>query len=99
MTKEELFKKYNIEESHSKWDDKVDNWMSVEVFRLMHDGELPKQDDTSVMWVCDFLDKFRSDGRFKKKIMSRGDWGSLYLTAKRMVYSFSEEILKALKEK
>jgi len=31
--------------------------MSVEVYRIMHNGNLPSQDDLSVMWVCDFLDK------------------------------------------
>lgn len=29
MTKQELFKKYNIDETHSEWDNSIDNWMSV----------------------------------------------------------------------
>ena len=47
MTKKELFKKYKIDESHSEWDNQVDEWMSVELYRVMHDGKLPG-DDMSV---------------------------------------------------
>ena len=94
MTKKQLFKKYSINESHSKWDNQIDNWMSVEVYRLMHNGELPPPDDTSVGWVTDFLDKVKNDQGYAIKLMrERDDFGSLYLTAKRMVYSFADQLI------
>lgn len=96
MTKKELFKKYSINESHNVWDDRIDNWMSIEVYRFMHNGKLPPQDDLTIIWVCDFLDKQNDMKWWIKNVMSRSDWGSLYMTSKRMVYSFSEQILKEL---
>lgn len=92
MNKEELFKKYSINESHSEWNNRIDNWMSVEVFRIMHEGRLPTENDISVKYVTDFLDKTK-DMKFMCELMKRQDWGSLYLTAKRMVYQFSEQLL------
>jgi hypothetical protein len=94
MTREELFEKYHIDESHAKWDNSIDNWMSVEVYRVMHEGNLPPADDTSVDWITGFLDKVSSDYKFRKEMMSRADFGGLFLTSKRMVNSLSEEILK-----
>lgn len=91
MNKEELFKKYSIDESHNTWDNRVDNWMSVEVYRVMHDGKLPPTDDMSVGWITDFLDKIHSDTAW---FFSLPNKGSLYLTAKRMVYSLSDKILE-----
>jgi len=98
MTKQELFEKYSINESHNVWDNQIDNWMSVEIYRIMHNGELPKPDDTTIKWVCDFLDKQADMKWWAVNVMSRNDWGSLYLTAKRMIYSFSDQILKELTE-
>lgn len=96
MTKEQLFKKYSIDKSHAKWDNQIDEWMSIEVYRIMHDGNLPPKDDMSTKWITDFLDKV-NDPDYRIKLMKeRDDLGSLYLTAKRMVYSLSDEILKAL---
>ena len=89
MTKQKLFKKYFIDESHNVWDNGIDNWMSVEIYRIMHDGKLPPHDDMSIKWVIDFLDKTK-DIKFMCELMKRDDWGSLYLTAKRMVYKFAE---------
>lgn len=94
MKKEDLFRKYDIDESHNTWDNRIDNWMSVEIYRVMHNGKLPKNDNSS-KWVCDFLDKM-DDIEFAKEIMSRNDFGSLYLTAKRMVYTLHESILNEL---
>lgn len=91
MTKKELFKKYSIDESHSKWEEGIDNWMSVEIYRIMHNGNLP-HDDLSVKWITEFMDK-TNDSIFMMELMKRHDWGSLYLTAKRMIYRFSEQIL------
>ena len=94
MTKQELFKKYNINESHNVWDDKIDNWYSVEVYRIMHNGNLPPQYDTSIGWVTDFLDKKEDMKWWVKNVMSRDNWGSLYLTSKRMVYQFANQIIQ-----
>lgn len=99
MTKQELFNKYSINETHSVWENSIDNWMSVELYRLMHDGNLPPQNDTSVLWILDLLDKENDMVWWVTNFMSRIDFGSLYLTAKRMVYLMSEQILQELKEK
>ncbi len=94
MTKEELFKKYSIDESHNVWDLTIDSWMSVEVYRIMHDGNLPPKNDLSTKWITDFLDKAKNDTKWwVKNVMSRSDWGSLFLTAKRMVCTLHEQIL------
>lgn len=93
MTKPELFKKYNINETHNQWID-IDDWCSVEIYRLMHNGELPPPDDLSIKWVTEFLDKASSDiPWWTENVMCRRDWGSLFMTAKRMVYMFSEQLL------
>lgn len=99
MNKEELFKKYSINESHNVWDMRIDSWHSVEVYRIMHDGNLPPENDTSVLWVCDFLDKVKPHDKFYIELRQRkpDDFGSLYLTSKRMIYSFAEQILTDLK--
>lgn len=95
-TKEDLFKKYHIDESHNVWDRGIDSWMSIEVYRIMHNGNLPTGDPT-IKWVCDFLDKPYKDMKWwVKNVMSRADWGSLFLTSKRMVYMHHEQILKEL---
>ena len=96
MTKNELFEKYHINESHSKWDSQIDNWMSVEIYRIMHDGKLPG-DDTSTKYMTEFLDKTKND-EFMANLMTRDDWGSLYLTAKRCIYRHADGILKQLSE-
>ena len=92
MTKQELFKKYSINDSHKIWDNQTDNWMSVEIYRIMHDGKLPPADDLSVKWIKEFLDK-TDDMKFMSKLMTRQDFGSLYLTSKRMMYKFADQIL------
>jgi hypothetical protein len=93
MNKQELFKKYSINETYAEWDNRIDNWMSVEVFRIMHSGKLPDKNDLSVKWITDFLDKQNDTDWWVKNVMSRKGWGSLYLTAKRLVYRLSEQIL------
>jgi len=97
MDKEELFKKYHINKSHDIWENQIDNWMSVEIYRIMHNGDLP-QNDTSIKWVCDFLDNIDNIEWAKKNVMHRKDWGSLYLTAKRMIYTLASEILKEIND-
>jgi len=96
MTKEELFKKYSIDESHNTWDLQIDNWMSIEIYRVMHNGELPGSDDMSINWVKDFLDKQDDMQWWATNIMSRPDWGNLYLTAKRMLYKFADKLLETV---
>lgn len=92
MTREQLFRKYSIVEAHNYWDDSIDNWNSVEIYRIMHNGNLPSNGDMSIDWVTDFLDK-TEDMKFMSELMMRKDWGSLYLTAKRMIYSLWVQIL------
>jgi hypothetical protein len=96
MTKEELFKKYSIDESHNTWNLQIDNWMSIEIYRIMHGGELPDNDNTSIIWVKNFLDKQDDMQWWATNIMSRPDWGSLYLTAKRMLYKFADKLLETV---
>ena len=96
MKKKELFKKYSINKTHNVWESSPDNWMSIEIYRIMHDGNLPPQDDLSIIWVCDFLDKETDIKWWMENVMSQPRWGSLYLTAKRMIYHFADEILKEL---
>lgn len=97
MTKSELFEKYNINETHNKWE-APDSWYSVEIHRIMHNGDLPNSDNSSIKWVIDFIDKFVTDGVFVAKLRERKDcdWGSLYLTAKRMIYQMADEIIAEL---
>ena len=93
MTKEELFKKYSIDESHNEWNTGIDSWISIEIYRLMHDGRLPPPNDTSTKWITNFLDKSKNDmDWWVTNVMSREDWGSLFLTAKRMVYMLSDKL-------
>lgn len=96
MTKKELFEKYRIDESYSAWQPEIDNWMSVEVFRVMHDGRLPGSEDTTLNYITEFLDKEEDIGWWVENVMQRRDWGSLYLTAKRMIYRHADKILKEL---
>jgi len=97
VTKKELFEKYSIDGSHAEWNNQIDNWMSVEVYRIMHDGKLPLGNDMSTEWITEFLDKCHDNSNYGIKLMKeRDDFGSLYLTTKRMIYRFSDEILKAL---
>lgn len=92
MNKKQLFKKYNIDESHSAWDNMTDNWFSVEIYRRMHDEQLPPPEDTSIAWVLEFLDKTKDPQYF----FALENPGSHFLTAKRMVYRHADAILAEL---
>lgn len=92
MTKQELFAKYNISEGHKQWDNAIDNWFSVEIYRQTHNGNMPPPDDTSVAWVLDFIDKTNDAEYF----FSLQNPGSHFTTAHRMVYRHAEQILKEL---
>ena len=91
MTKTKLFKKYSINESHSEWNHKIDNWMSVEIYIIMHNGALPGN-DMSTKYMTKFLDKTK-EKKFMANLMNRDDWRSLYLTAKRMIYRYADFII------
>jgi hypothetical protein len=95
MDKKELFDKYSVDESHNVWQP-TDSHMSIEIYRIMHDGKLPIPEDKSVKYITVFLDNMKEVGKFTKEIMKREDWGSLYLTAKRSVYMLHREILKEI---
>lgn len=98
MTREELFAKYHIEDSHNEWDNSIDNWMSVEIFRIMHYGRLPQEGDTSILYVLDFRDRFQADDKFRSRILARQDWGRLRLTSSRMICLYADSILKELNQ-
>lgn len=93
MTRQELFDKYGVSEGHNQWDNSIDNWFSVEIYRQTHDGNLPPLDDTSVSWVLDFLDKTKDAEYF----FSLTNPGSHYTTAHRMIYRHADAILEELK--
>lgn len=92
ITKEELLKKYGVNNSHKQWDNAIDNWFSVEIYRQTHDGQLPPPDDTSIAWVCDFIDKTKDAEYF----FSLQNPGSHYTTAHRMIYRYADQIIKEL---
>lgn len=94
MNKNELFEKYKINESHNKWDAQIDNWMSIEIYRIMHDGKLPPGDNLSLNWITEFLDKKKDMDWWIKNVMTREDFGSLYITSKRMIYRYCDKILE-----
>jgi hypothetical protein len=94
MTKQELFEKYHIDERCADWEDMIDNWMSVEIYRVMHEGELPPQDDLSTGWMIEFREKCMDIHWMCTVLKKRKDWGSLFLTGKRMIYRFADEILR-----
>lgn len=93
MTRQELFAKYHVNEGHEVWKPAIDNWFSVEIYRVMHDGNLPKPDDASILYVLDFLDRTK-DSKF---FFGLDNPGSYFTTAHRMVYRYADQILAALK--
>lgn len=95
----DIFQKYGINDSHSEWNPSIDNWVSVEVYRVMHDGNLPEPDNLDMQYVLDFLDKCdHEEGYFPHLMETRTDAGSLYLTARRMVYRYKDYLPKPDKE-
>lgn len=92
MNKKQLFKKYAINDSHAQWQPDIDNWCAVEIFRETHGGNLPSVNDITTKYILDFLEKTKDpDYFFKLK-----NPGSMYLTAKRMMYRYHKEILEEL---
>lgn len=92
ITKEDLFKKYKISAGHKQWQPEIDNWFSVEIYRRMHNEQLPPPDDTSVAWVVDFIDKTKDPAYF----FSLDNPGSHFTTALRMVYRYADQIVEEL---
>lgn len=90
LTKDELFAKYKIAGGHSTWEPVIDNWISVEIYREMHDGQLPEPDDLSCKYVLDFIEKTKDPEYF----FSLKNSGSMFLTALRMVYRFADMIVE-----
>lgn len=89
IAKEEQLKKYNLDESHNTWEPMIDNWMSVEVARQVLGGALPEPGDSR-----NFAQLFLDDKDLvQKTIFDHENGGSVYLTAKRMMY---RSIMKSL---
>ena len=91
MTRKELFEKYHIREDHQTWKPVIDNWMSVEVYRAMHNGNLPSSDDTNYLWILEFHDKAIKDPVW---FFGLPNHGSLFLTTKRMIYQYADKIIE-----
>lgn len=85
MKKKEIMKKYNLDESHANWQPEIDNWYSVEAFR-MQTGMLPNEKGApdSLQTMMDFLDNKELHVKLLKE---RGtEFGSMYLSAKRFLF-------------
>lgn len=67
MTKEDLFKKYSIDETHSEWN-QLDNWYSVEIYKIIR-GKLPEKGDLSTDWILEFKDKIKIDFKWWLEII------------------------------
>lgn len=93
--KEILFKAYSIDETHNVWSH-IDSHGLVSIFRLMNDGNLPTDKDVSMKYILNFLDKVDKDIKFVSELMQNGRFGNFYLTAKRAVYRFQEQLLDEL---
>ena len=96
MNREELFKKYHIDESHNIWEP-PDEWYNVDVYLEMGGDETQKNGEC-FKFVTDFLDKCRSDLKWAMKLKVKDPlrFGSMYLTSKRMVYKYADKILDEL---
>jgi hypothetical protein len=95
MDRQKLFEKYVIDETHEAWDPAIDNWMSVEIYKFVR-GELPPPDDMDATFVCEFLDRRHDLEWWAKNVMTLPNWGSMFLTAKRMIYAHCDTILEQL---
>lgn len=94
LTKEQLFERWFIKSPFAKeWDDVIDNWYSVEVFRFMNDGRLPTEKDTTWQYLIDFMEKKRDKAWLIDQMFMVPNWGSISLTASRLVYRHADLIL------
>lgn len=90
MTKKELFEKYSINDSHNVWENNIDSFMLVEIQKIMLGHIKPTE---SLKYLLDFLDKENNMQWWVKNVMTHPYFGSVYLTAKRSIYRFSDQIL------
>ena len=97
MTKQELFNKYGIGESH-KTSGSIEAYYSVEIYRIANDGKLPSSDEKSVLYIVKFLDKKSNFEWWAKNVMVRPDFGQLYFSAKRLMYMFADNIISEINE-
>jgi hypothetical protein len=93
MTKEDIFLKYGINESHNVWD--LEDTVSLcEIYKIMNNGNLPEQRWVSINVIVSFLNKSIDDIEWwKSNITVRDDWGYLYLVAKRLIYKNVDDLL------
>jgi hypothetical protein len=97
-TKQQLFNKYKVDESHSSWL-QMDNFISVDLYRIMNNGNLP-ENDNNLLYVLEFLDNMADVIKAKEYMIKYPNyWGSYYMIAKKMIYRYHETILEQLKEK
>lgn len=94
MTKEQVIKRYHLDNSHKQWDDMVDNWYSVEAFR-QQTGLLPNDVNAptdSLRVMMDFLDNKELHLRL---LTDKGlEFGSMYLSAKRYLMRHIDKLNK-----
>jgi len=55
--------------------------------------KLPTTTNLKICWVISFLDKKDDMNWWMRNVMLKSDWGSYYLTAKRMVYRYADYII------
>jgi len=91
-----MFELYKIHDAHKTWTTD-DSWFSIELYRMMHNGELPPKDDLSVTWILDLNNKFADREWFVKNVINkREDWGSLFLTLKRLSFMVADKLLEEI---
>ena len=78
-TIKQIIKKYRLDDKHKIWEHQIDNWMSVEVARVVL-GRLPEKGDSARELAMEFLDN-------EEKYLGNKNFGSMYLTAGRMIYN------------
>lgn len=83
-TQELICKRYHLNESHATWQPEIDNWYSVEAFRLQA-GRLPTEGDSTQQVLMDFLDNKALHSRLLQEHHPL-EFGSIYLSAKRALY-------------
>lgn len=96
---DDILIKYNIAKVHKNWDVHIDDHFAIEIFRIMHNGNLPTENDVSYKWITDFLDKKKDMQWWCKNVMTRPDCGNIATTSKRLVYRFLDEIIKENNER
>ncbi|KAB8153406.1 hypothetical protein EZY14_009240 [Kordia sp. TARA_039_SRF] len=80
---------------HFIWKDAIDNHNSVELYRIMHGGNLPNSNDKSVDWIIELMNKQEDDFQWwADRMMSRSDFEGLFMTLKRMIYCHAEDLIK-----